>query len=442
MQKLTLGPSLWLYSNRIGPSTARRAGVQPADIIMESLWLILSRRPDGLEHFSIRFLLPGSNPEYCPKDLLPRMNKFSENVLQPLWPMLTRLKRGQKKCAMLVSFGSRIFGNKIWGGFGTQTGNGYYAILQKAHIPTDIIFDETIQRDGLKGYKMLFMHDIKHLPESVYSEINRFALNGSKVVCGKPFSNMIPNAFVWDPDMVKYKKSTYYSIKKGGGYTADQVHELLNSNAQFINEKFIKAIKPFANSPSMDIYLNTLENDGVKYLFAVNDKRDFGDCFGKKYRAVLDKGLPLQTIIKLNVKNPVIYDLLQHCMVKYEQTAENAIFKVDLPPAGGALFAIYDRAIDSLKLNIPISVVRGQKHLLKITVCDANNQPMPGTQPLRTIITAPDGTESEFSGYYATDKGQCQVKFNPAMNDIAGAWSITVVELSSGLEVKQLFSVR
>jgi hypothetical protein len=156
----------------------------------------------------------------------------------------------------------------------------------------------------------------------------------------------------------------------------------------------------------------------------------------------VSKGLPLQTIIKLNVQNPVIYDIVKHRMVKYKQTAENTTFKVDLRPAGGALFAIYDRAIDSVKLNFPAIVVRGQKHLLKITVCDANNQPMRGTQPIRVTITAPDGTENEFSGYYATDKGQCQVKFHPAMNDLAGQWSIAVIELSSGLEVKQLFSVR
>jgi Concanavalin A-like lectin/glucanases superfamily len=441
-QKIVLGPSLFLYAHRIGPATGRWAGVQPTDIIMESLWLTLSRRPDGLEHFTIRFLLPGSNPEHCPKNLLSKMKKFSETVLQPLWPMLTRLERPQKNCAMLVSFGSRVFGDKIWGGFGGHTGNGYYDILQKAHIPTDMVFDETIQQAGLNGYKILFMHNTKHLPESVYKKIVDFAKKGGKVVCGQPLSKMIPNALDWDPDMSKYKKSTYYAINKTGGATADQIRDLLNNNARFIHNKLVAEADPFADSPSTEIYLNTLENDGVKYVFAVNDKRDFGEYFGKKYRAVLDKGLPLQATIRLNTPNPVIYDLLQHTIVTPQKSSNKSTFKINLPSAGGNIFAVYDRPISSIKIVVPKAIARGNNSILRLKICDAKGNPMAGTQPLKVTITSPDGAINEFSGYYATDKGQCRINFSPALNEPGGKWKIVISELSSGLKIEKTLIVK
>ena len=437
---LNFGASLWLYKDKICPSRHRYAGVQPSDIIIESDWLAFSRIPDVIEHYSLNHLMPTARPEYKQKDIYEKLARFSREVLQPFWPMVSRLDRSPRECAMLLSFGSQLFGNKIWSGYGTSTGFGYYAALQMAHIPTDIIFDENILRGDLSKYKVLFMHRITHLPESVFRRIADFAKKGGIVICGEPFANRIPGAIKFDMDMSKRSKSTYYHIVSKKGFTADAVYRDMLKNADAVRAVTQNIVKRFVDCSSPQVFLNTLQKDRAKYVFVVNDKRTFGNYVGKKYRAVMEQGLPQTVKLSFDKSNGVVYDLLSHRRLDSVKRNGKMEVTIDLQPAWGTILAIYPEALADIDCVVPPKFKAGSKEAFKIRLLDQTGNPLSGIQPLKIDIADPAGNQSEFSGYFAAVNGLLKIKFIPAENDLKGKWTFRVTDLSSGKFVRKTFA--
>jgi hypothetical protein len=436
---INFGASLWLYANRICPAKQTYAGVQPTDIIIESDWLAFSRIPEEIEHYSLTHLMPSAKPQFKQKNIYDKLAQFSRQVLQPLWPTVSRLNRAPRDCAMLLSFGSQLFGNKTWSGYGCSTGFGYYAALQMAHIPTDIIFDENIQRGDLQKYKILFMHDIKHLPKSVFNKIVAFAEKGGTVVCGAPFAKLIPGAVDFDMDMTKRKKSTYYHIKNKGGFAADVVYQDMKRNAAAVRKMLKNKLSFYADCDSHSAFINVLEKYGRKYVFVVNDKRTFGDYVGKKYRAVMEQGVPQKLNVMIKSDNAVVYDLVSHIRLKSFSKAGQTVVPLTLKPAWGAVLAVYEQDIKRVEISLPQVLRTGNSSEFVIKVIGNDGKAMTGIQPVEVIISDPEGKRNEFSGYFAAENGVSRIKFIPAKNDLRGKWTVSVKELSSGIQIKKNF---
>jgi len=432
---INIGASLWLYGERICPAKDRYAGVQPTDIITQSDWVTFSRIPAVIEHFSISHLMPSQTPEYKQDNTYEKLAQFSREVLQPFWPSVRQMERAPRRCAMLISFASQLFGSHIWGGYGNASGYGCYAALQMAHIPTDILFDENIQRGELSKYDILYLHQISHLPESIFMRIVDFATNGGTVVCGQPFAERVPGAIAFEMDMSRRSKSSWYDIRRGEGFTADIVYQDMLNNADAIRKLLRNKVQRFADSDSPAVFLNVLEKNGARYVFAVNDKRTFGDYVGKKYRAVMEMGLPQTVTVVLNTENQAVYDLMSHRKIDTISKDQQQIVTLDLKPAWGTILAIYPQEIASVNLALPRKLEAGEKSQIVITIASQDGTPIPGIQPLAVSILEPDGKKNEYSGYFAANNGQCQMNFVPASNDLPGKWSVSVTELSSGKTV-------
>lgn len=435
-QGLRGGPSLWLYSGQIGPSADRWAGVQPSSIYMESMWLFLASRPAAYELYDVSFLLPGSTPEFRPADMLPRLKDFSEQVVRPLWPAIQCLERPRNQSAMLLSMGSQTFDRQIWSGYGRAPANAFLNLLWKAHIPTDVVFEESIRDGDLKNYRLLFINGINYLPQSVFDKIVEFAGAGGIVVGDTPLAGRIPNARKFDGDCDKITKSSHYLITRKQGFSADVVYGEQQKYASLLNREFGGVVQPFAVSPSLEIYLRCLEYPGTRFVFAVNDRRTFGDYFGKTHRAVYDQGLPLETDIELNTAQAAVYLLPDGKRLPVTGGNGKCTVHVSLPPADGKILAVYERAVKSLQITAPENFTAGQAVQFQVAVLDGENRKLNGVQPLKIDIFTPDGQPCDFSDYAAAVNGAASVPFIPAVNDPRGAWKIKVAELASGISAE------
>ena len=447
VKKVNYNPSLFLYSNKICPPVdkSRWVGVQPTDYIIEADWIGFSRRPDLMGHWTLVYaakelLRPNGFGKNYPKDITEKIGKFSHEILQPLWPAVSKLNKVPRKCAFLISFGSQIFGYKIWSGYGGTSGFGYYAALQKAHIPADIIFDETIKKGGLDKYKVLFMHKITHLPESVYKRIVEFAKKGGTVICGKPFSDMIPGAVNYDMNMKQRLYYAYAELLRGKGVTGDVLQKTMDKHTADVKKIAFDKVKPYADCNSPKVFLNLLKKGDAKFLFVINDKRTFGDYLGKKYRICMEKGLPQDVTISLNQTNCVVYDLVSHQQLKTIEKNGKTLVDLKLKPAWGALLAIYPRGIKNISIKTPKQLKPGEKTSFAVNITDSDDKNISGVQPLEITITDPAGKRNEYSNYYAAVNGVCEINFIPAVNDLHGKWKISIVELSSGKKAEVDFS--
>jgi len=441
-QKIGYCPSLWLYAGRICPAKQRQAGVQPGDLIREAVWIGLSRRVDKLEHFGIRFLRPDNDCEYKQPQLYEQLAELARSVMQPLWPALMRMRRPRKPCALLLSAGSQLFGRKTWGGYGNSEAGAWYTALQMAHIPTAVFFEEHILQGDLAHTKVLFLPGIEHLPQSVFDKIAAFAAHGGVVVGDGPLLDRIPGAVRYAPDMTRYMKNTHYQVtRKGADAAGDKMEADMERHAADMRERFGKLAPVFASSPSDRVFLNALECGEARYLFAVNDRRTFGDYVGKQHRIVMEQGLPQRTAIRLNASGVALYDVLEGRRLPARPEAGGVVFDLDLPPAAGKLVAVYPAPIEAVRVRVLERIARKQEAAIEVTVTAAGGKPQCGAQPIRVELCDPTGTLGEISGWYATRNGQLSIPFSPAANDLPGAWNLLAREQSCGRSAAVRFVV-
>jgi hypothetical protein len=69
-----------------------------------------------------------------------------------------------------------------------------------------------------------------------------------------------------------------------------------------------------SSSSGQDIVLRARQYGSADYLFAVNDKRTFGDYVGQ-HRLVMEKGLAAGAKVHVKRSSGYVYDLVEHAQV-------------------------------------------------------------------------------------------------------------------------------
>ena len=219
-------------------------------------------------------------------------------------------------------------------------------------------------------------------------------------------------------------RSSYYSINRGG-FTADKVYDEQQATAKKMREQFRKEGSTMADTNSRELFVQTLKNKDCAYVFLQNDKRTFGDFFGKKYKSVYDQGLPLQAEVTLNHKG-AIYDFTTKKLL----AADNGKLLLDFKPVEQKILILYPTAVSSLKFgNIP-EFQPGKPADFQIAVLDGKGKRIAGIQPVRAVLTAPDGTVKE--EFLSADDGLAVFSWIPGKNEPSGNWKLEAEELASG----------
>lgn len=443
------------------------------DRTVETSWLTLSRNPQALGYYigsGCDPFRPGytknviSADRATPKDTriypycqypesFDALKKFIDDVVTPYGPMISKLKPTKRKVAVLSSESSSVYSNspKLVGHYPPFQIYNFYAVLNMAHIPADIVLDETITMFGLDDYDVLFMPKCDTITKTVYDKIIEFQNRGGSVISDQYLRAPIPDVTKVDFDFTyRSKVSTNALVDKKDyaelsdnmeqrtsqlkavkGVTAGDDQKIMESYAKQLRKATAPVISREVDCSSATALLNMLQADGVKYLFVVNDKRTYGQRFGQ-YQGILEEAVPQRATITLNdQKTPVyIYDMLEKKQLDYDQKDAQLTFEVDLPAPGGKLIAISSQQIGKLEISTAKTITtRGVPEKINVYVKDKNGRLFNGATPVRVEITDPAGKISEFSDYYAADNGLLSIDFIPAGNDIAGKWKITASEL-------------
>ncbi|NQT93446.1 MAG: hypothetical protein HQ559_11855, partial [Lentisphaerae bacterium] len=156
------------------------------DHLREAFWSKISRPVRGIMYHGWGSLVrldnsKGSyiftNPATAPvlKDLIHR-------VVHPFGPTLLQVPDAPPDVAMLESFTSQMFARRgTWGWSASWTADAHL-ILQWACLQPEIVYEETILRDGLDRYKILVMPSCDVLPESVAARIRAFQDAGGIII--------------------------------------------------------------------------------------------------------------------------------------------------------------------------------------------------------------------------------------------------------------------
>ena len=416
------------------PNTEWRQRLPDADFITiapdhlrEAFWSKIARPVQGIMYHGWGSLVDtGASRGYCfthprTQDVLAELTR---RVVKPLGPMLLQVPDRSADVGLLESFTSQMFTAKRSTGRNTED---MHLTLQYAQLQPQILYEESVVQFGLDGFRVLVMPDCDVLTQRVVDRILEFQRRGGVVVADE----FLPPAITPDIRLPSHPHTG----------KPDQDKAALLARAADLRRQLDPVYCHFTDSSNPDVVTRARQFGSTDYLFAVNDRREYGDYVGG-YGLVMERGLPCATTLSLARTSGFVYDMLNGRTVTAR--SENGMLKIDhdFGSGDGALFMVTSRAIAKVDVDAPREALLGGTMRFTVSVTDDRGEPLDAVLPVRIEILDPDGRMAEFSGYYGAVGGQITVQCDLAPNDEPGSWRIRARELASGISAEHAFTIR
>lgn len=389
------------------------------DHLREAFWCKLARPVQGImyhgwgslvkaEHGGYRF----TNPQTAEV-----LSGLIRDVVEPLGPTLVAVPDRRADVALLESFASHVFAGRGTFGWGHKWEADAHLVLQWAQLQPEIVYEETILRDGLGAFKVLVLPGCDVLPRGVVARIEAFQRKGG-IVVGDEF--LCPAIC---PDIV------IPSYARTGAPDKDKAE--LQRRAAVLREELDPFYVRFAESDNPDVVLRCRRAGEGDYIFAINDRRGFGDYVGH-HGKVMERGLPAKARVTVRRAGAIAYDLLSRGEVATATAGGGVSFDVSLGPGEGRVFLMLPRRIEAVRVEVKPTVSLGGRAAIRAVVTGGGGVSAGAVIPLRLEIVDARGRPAEFSGHYAAMEGEARVTLDIAPNDVVGAWTVKATELASG----------
>ncbi len=388
--------------------------------LREAFWTKIARPIKGImyhgwqslvdrdQHRSYRYTHAGTKEE---------LRRLTHTIVQPLGPTLVQVPDYQTDVAYLESFTSQMFNRRGTYGWNGGWGGDSYLIMMYAQLQPEVIYEETINRDGLDQYKVLSMMHCDVLPESIVEKVQAFQDHGGIVIGDEQLCPAIK------PDILM---ESHNRPKE-----ADVARQMNIEKAAALREELDKHYQRYAGADTPDVITRVRRYADTDYLFGINDLREYGDYVGH-HGLVMERGLPTDATLYVNRDGGHVYDLVAHREVDVEQGDGYLGIPRHFGPCEGCLYMITDRPIAGVKIHAPDSATRGQQITINVGVVNNAGTTIGAIVPVEVEIRDAAGQLVEFSGYYGAKDGTQKLTLDIAPNDRPGMWQVRVTELASG----------
>lgn len=403
--------------------------------LREAFWTKLARPIQGIMYHGWESLVPApvegqdfatKGYRYTHPQSQHELARLVHEVVEPLGPTLLQVPDRPSDVAYLESFASQMFAQRGTYGWGGTWSGDAYQILLWAHLQPEIIYDETVLQRGLDGFRVLVMMDCDVLTAGVVERVKAFQTKGGIVVGDERLCPAI------QPDILVPS----YPQRRN----AQEDRTELMDRAEKLRQDLGKRYQRYCDSTTTDVIPRCRAYGQTDYLFAVNDRREFGDYVGQ-HGLVMENGLPSETVLSLDRKQGTVYDLVAGREVKTQISQGQLQIPFAFGPCEGTVLMVTDQAIHGVTLDVPPSALRGESVTCAVAVVDDKSRPVAAVVPLHVMILDPTGAEAEWSGFYGARDGQLVLNLDIAANDQIGLWQLRVMELASRQEMSAYFRV-
>jgi len=389
------------------------------DHMREAFWSKISRPVQGIMYHGWGSLVPARHGGYRFTNPETRgvLTDLIHDVVEPLGSTLVQVPDRKSDVAVLESFASQVFASRGTHGWSHRWEADMHLILQWAQIQPRIVYDETVLRDGLDGFRVLVLPYCDVLTESVARRVADFQKKGGILVADEQLTPALKADIVIE------------SNRRTG--KADEDKAALQAKAAALRRDLDPRYKRHGDSSNPDVIVRFRQYGNTDYLFAVNDKRTFGDYVGHHGR-VMEKGLANSAELSVNRSRGYVYDLVSHRSVSAATTGDELKFEATLGPGDGRVFMITDRKIHHVRIETSGKAQLGGQFNIQVAVTDDGGEPLGAVVPVQVEIIDPKARLTEFSGYYGAKDGMLTITVDVAPNDLTGEWKIRARELASG----------
>lgn len=382
--------------------------------LREAFWWKIARPIKGIMYHGWQSLVETDSPgayRYTNPDTRHELKRLANEVVVPLGPTLLQVPDAPADVAFLESFTSQMFARRGTYGWNHTWAGDFYHVLMYAQLQPKVLYEESLPL-GLDGVKVLVMGDCDVLTESVVDAIRKFQAGGGLVIGDGEVCPAIT------PDLVIPR----FERTKKADVDRQQLLAAAVNLRGWLDERYQRPV----DSTNPDVVTRLRRFGTTDYVFAVNDRREFGSYVGG-YGLVMENGLPSDTTVRLARESGFVYDL---------QSGRDAValtdagLPVQLGPCEGRVFMVTERPIRAVTVAAPEEAKRGGAAEVTIAITDGET-PIDAVVPVRVEIRDPSGIESEFSGFYGAAGGVQTIKLDFAPNDPVGVWEIRATELAS-----------
>lgn len=386
--------------------------------LKEALWTKISRPIQGIMYHGWQSLVPTESPgayRFTHSNTAPVLKQLIHDVIEPLGPTLMAIPDERSEVAFLESFTSQMFARR--GGYGSNMGweADVWLALQHAHVQTDIIFEETLLKNGLSGRKVLVMPFCDVLTKSVVARIADWQKKGGKIVADE----FLCPALKADVVIQSFKREKKAAEDKAKVLELAKAFRALPQKVSCDNPEIITRVRKFGDAT---------------YVFVVNDKREYGSYVGQ-HGLVMENGMPSKGVVSLKAESANVYELTGMQFIVPKRSEDGAMsWPVELGPCDGKIFLVMPKPLLGIQLDVPENATLSNTAKVSARITTTQEAPTKAIIPVRVDIRNANGSAAEGSGFYAAENGIIELSLNLAPNEDPGTWEIRVKELASGME--------
>lgn len=389
--------------------------------LREAFWTKMARPVQGIMYHGWQSLVPSMGAaegsyRYTHPQTQHELRRLVREVVEPLGPALMQVPDRRSDVAYLESFASQMFARRGTYGWGHGWSGDAYQMLMWAQLQPEIVFEETVVKHGLEGFRVLVLMDCDVLTASVVKKVQEFQAKGGIIVG----DDRLCPAIRADILVERYERKRQ----------PDADRTALLERAAKLRQALDTHYLHYSDSANPEVVTRCRTCGSTDYLFGINDRREFGHYVGQ-YRLVMEDGLPSATTLSLARSRGHVYDLVEGAEIPCRTEEGRLRIPADFAPCQGKVLMVTQEAIAQVTIELPGEARLGSPVAVKVAVRDGGGRPVDAIVPLRLDVRDPSGAQAERSGFYGAKDGHLEVQLDLAPNDSPGLWEIEARELAS-----------
>jgi hypothetical protein len=415
----------------------------PADSLQEAVWSMIAKPVKGIMfHGWGTIAETGSETgyTYTSPESAARLRELLNGLVAPLGPTLKELGREEPEVAVLESFATAAMGGPAsWGWLSPAI-----TFCQRARLDPRVVYEETVLRDGFGRTKILYAPQCRFLSAPVVEKIKAFQKAGGILVADEKLlpalkaDIVVPVMAYKTPPKSDHTEdvnaATKTMVNTAARRFTEQQKAWMLAEAEKLRAALVAkcAYAPKADSSSPEIVTYSRAWGGTPYVFAVNDRRTFGDYVGQ-WGLTMEKGLPFAgevTLADPEGRINAVYELSRGGEVKFSRRDGRVAVPLTYDTNDGRLLLFLPRKIASVEADVAKA---GDVLSVTMTVRDAAGEPVKALLPVEVRVYDAAGRELDGAGYACAKDGVCKLTVRTNINDAPGGYRVVCRDRASGL---------
>ena len=331
----------------------------PPDLVREAMWAVFSRRVDGIGFHGWNALFEKSETSesagYCTTDPGARavIKELFAAVGEPLGPLLRALPERAPKVAVVESYASMLLGARITWDCGGKF-EDYGTALTAANLMPASLNEDEIRRLGVPdSVETLVMSQCDVLTRKCHDRLAAFKKRGGRILADADLCPAL-KADALLPSIARAFPATSSDHDEGNGAvvsTAEAREKSIRTAAAKLKELVGPDCAPYVDSDKDDILVSARSCRDADYVFAINDRRTYGDYVGA-WRRVKERGLPNAGKVTVNRTAGAVYDLVAHRAVPFSSAGGRTDIPVEFSTCDGRLLLVARAPLGRLAISV------------------------------------------------------------------------------------------